>query len=534
MSAFLPLSTRLPRQRAIASAAALALAVSLSGCAGWRGIGSDKTTTDVNQLDAHLSIPAQGGKWPDASWADQFGDAQLGQLIAEGLTDSPTIAETKARLEKAAAYVQSERAAEMPVISGKYSWTRELYSGNGLFPPPYGGTWYSENNALINATWDLDLWGKNRQATAASISQQKVAEADAQEVRLTLATSIAQTYTELAREYALLDVAQRETESRREVGRITVGRVAAGLDTQVERRTSDGNIASSQASITQLEGQITTTRYQLGALLGKGPDRGLSIAKPTMNPTVDVPMPDNVPANLLSRRPDLVAARWTIDANQHDIKSAKAEFLPDVNLAGFAGFDGFGWAKFLQFGSRQFQVGPAINIPIFAGGALRANLKGKYADFDLAVAEYNQTLVNALNDVATQIASIHSTEKQLVDAEAAYDAQRHAYELAVIRYKAGLSPQLQVLNADENLLAQEQGVVALKMNRRSQQIALIKALGGGFDAQEEGLNPPLAGAVKGSDDAAGIPGTEGAAGASAPGAASAAAAATPPSQASNN
>lgn len=526
MSAFLPVSARLPQRRTIACAAALALAMSLSGCVSWHGIGSDKSTTDVNQLDAHLTIPAQGGKWPDESWADQLGDPQLAQLIAEGLADSPTIAETKARIEKAAAYVQTERAAELPVISGKYSWTRELYSANGLFPKPLGGTWYSENNALINASWDLDLWGQHREATKTALSQQKIAEADAQQVRLTLATSIAQTYTELAREYALLDVAQRETESRREVGRITVGRVAAGLDTQVERRTSDGNIASSQASVTQLEGQITTTRYQLGALLGKGPDRGLSIAKPTFNPTADIAMPDNVPANLLSRRPDLVAARWTIDASQHDIKSAKAEFLPDVNLAGFAGLDAFGWSKFLQFGSREFQVGPAINIPIFAGGALRANLKGKYADFDLAIAEYNQTVVNALNDVATQIASIHTTEKQLVDAEAAYDAQRHAYDLAVIRYRAGLSPQLQVLNADENLLAQEQGVVALKMNRRSQQIALIKALGGGFDAEATGLTPPLAGAAKGSDDAASAPGQ-----ASAPSAAPAAPAAP---QASNN
>ena len=505
MSAFLPFSAREPRQRAIASATALVLAASLSGCVTWRGIGSDKTTTDANQLDAHLSIPAQGGKWPDASWADQFGDPQLSQLIAEGLADSPSIAEAQARIEKASAYVQTERAAEMPVVSAQYSWNRELYSANALFPPPYGGSWYSENKALLNASWDLDLWGKHREATSGAVSQQKTAEADAQEVRLTLSTSIAQAYTELAREYALLDVAQRETESRRDVGRITGGRVAAGLDTQVERRTSDGNIASSQASVSQLEGQITTTRYQIAALLGKGPDRGLSVAKPTMNPTVEVPLPDNVPANLLSRRPDLVAARWTIDSTQHDIKSAKAEFLPDVNLAGLAGFDAFGWSNFLKFTSRQFQVGPAINIPIFAGGALRADLKSKYADFDLAVAQYNQTLVNALNDVATQISSIKSIDKQLVDAETAYDATRHAYDLAVIRYKAGLSPQLQVLNADQNLLAQEQGVVALKMSRRTQQIALIKALGGGFDADSQGLAPPLAGAAKGSDDAASAP-----------------------------
>jgi NodT family efflux transporter outer membrane factor (OMF) lipoprotein len=499
-------ATRARKLRTLAAAATTTmLAASLGGCLGYGGIGSDKTTVDSQQLDAHLSIPAEGGKWPDAQWADQFGDPQLSQLIAEGLENSPSIAQAKARIEQAVSYVQLQHAAQLPSSSIDYSWNRELYSANGLYPPPYGGSWYSENKVLLNASWDLDLWGRYREATRAAISQQKLAEADEQEARLILATSIAQAYTELAREYALRDVAQRETQARRDVGRITVGRVAAGLDTQVERRTSDGNIASSQASLTQLDGQITRTRYQLGALLGKGPDRGLSIAKPSLNPSTDVPMPDNVPANLLSRRPDLVAARWKIDGTQHDVTSAKAEFFPDVNLAGLAGFDAFGWSNFLQFGSRQFAAGPAINLPFFGGGERRSQLKGRYADFDLAVADYNSTLVNALNDVATQISAIRSTDKQLIDAEAAYDATQHAYDLAVIRYKAGLSPQLQVLSADQNLLAQEQSVVALKMDRRSQQIGLIKSLGGGFDSEAADLTPPPAGAVVSSDSPVFLP-----------------------------
>ncbi|WP_425511406.1 efflux transporter outer membrane subunit [Pararobbsia alpina] len=488
-----------------AAAATTMLAASLGGCLGYGDIGSNKTTVDTQQLDAHLTIPAEGGKWPDSSWADRFGDPQLSQLIAEGLENSPSIAQAKARIEQAVSYVQLQHAAQLPSSSITYSWSRELYSANGLYPPPYGGSWYSENKVLLNASWNLDLWGKYREATRSAISQQKLAEADEQEVRLILATSIAQAYNELAREYALRDVAEREIQARREVGRITVGRVAAGLDTQVERRTSDGNIASSQASLTQLDGQITRTRYQLGALLGKGPDRGLSIAKPTMTPAADVPMPDNVPANLLSRRPDLVAARWKIDSTQHDITSAKAEFFPDVNLAALAGFDSFGWSNFLQFGSRQFAAGPAVNLPFFGGGERRSQLKGRYADFDLAVADYNSTLVDALNDVATQIASIRSTNKQLIDAQAAYDATSHAYDLAVIRYRAGLSPQLQVLSADENLLAQEQSVVALKMDRRSQQIALIKSLGGGFDSDAAELTPPLAGAVPSSNSPVFLP-----------------------------
>ena len=231
-------------------------------------------------------------------------------------------------------------------------------------------------------------------------------------------------------------------------------------------------------------------RYQLGALLGKGPDRGLQIAKPLLTTGDTVALPNNLPADLVARRADIVAARWQVEAAMHDVKEAKAEFFPDINLAAGFGFDAFGWGRFLKSGSRQMQFGPAIHLPIFDAGALRSQLKGRYADFDLDVADYNQTLINALSDVATQVSSIRSIDQQSGDAQRALDASTKAYQLAVIRYKAGLSPQLQVLTADQNRLAAEQTVTGLKMRRRDLQIGLIKALGGGFDATQTGLVVP--------------------------------------------
>ncbi|HXZ09297.1 MAG TPA: efflux transporter outer membrane subunit, partial [Paraburkholderia sp.] len=423
-------------------------------------------------------------------WSNQFGDPQLPALINEALEGSPSIAQAQARIAKASSYIENARSSLFPKVDASYSWTRELYSANGLFPPPYGGTWYSENNVLASASWDLDVWGKNRQRLAQAVSQQKATEADLQQARVTLAASVASTYNQLARLYALRDIAQREIDNRRDISRITNGRVTAGLDTNVEKQTANGNIATSQANLTDLDGQITNVRYQLGALLGKGPDRGLQIAKPLLSPGAVVALPQNVPADLVSRRPDLIAARWQVEAATHDIKEAKAEFFPDINLSAAAGFDAFGWGKFLTSSSRQMQFGPAIHLPIFDAGALRSQLKGRYADFDLDVANYNQTLINALSEVATQISSIRSIDLQSGDAQRALDAQEKAYELAVIRYKAGLSPQLQVLNADESRLAAEQTVTNLKMQRRSLQIGLIKALGGGFDATATGLVVP--------------------------------------------
>jgi NodT family efflux transporter outer membrane factor (OMF) lipoprotein len=479
-----------PALRASTWAASIAAAVavmSLAGCVNYAGIKSDKQIEPPSQLQTQQSLPAQGGQWPTMNWAAQFGDPQLPALIDEALQGNPTIDQAKARIEKASSYVGSAKSTLYPNVTGSYSWSRERYSANGIAPPPFGGTWESENNALINASWDLDLWGKNRAKVNQAISQQKVADADAEEVRITLAASVASTYNHLAQLYALRDIQVREVKNREDIGHITNARVGAGLDTDVQRQTANGDTATSRASVTDLDGQITTVRYQLGALLGKGPDRGLAMANPTLAEGENVALPDNLPADLLSRRPDIVAAYWQVDADMHGVKEAKAEFFPDVNLSASAALDAFGWGKFLTASSGQFQAGPAIHLPIFDAGALRSQLKGRYADFDLDVATYNQTLVNALSDVATKVTQIHTDERQLIDAQQALDAQTKAYQLAAAQYRAGLTEQLTVLNADDSRLAADLAVVNLEMDRRDMQIGLIKAMGGGFDASNAGL-----------------------------------------------
>ncbi|WP_206952603.1 efflux transporter outer membrane subunit [Trinickia acidisoli] len=475
---------------------AIAIAVAalvMAGCANYAGIKSDKQLASATALEATRSLPNEGGTWPSLDWASEFGDPQLPKLIDEALQGNPSIAQAQARIAKAQSYIESAHSDLLPKVNGSYAITRERFSANGLYPAPFGGGWFTEHNVLASASWDLDLWGKNRARLNASVSQEKAAEADMQEARMSLASSVARTYNQLAQLYALRDIAAREIHNRQEVGTITNGRVAAGLDTNVEKETARGNIATSQATVSDLDGQIKSVRFQLAALLGKGPDRGLAIADPVLAPGGAVTLPSNLPADLVSRRADIVAARWQVQAALANVKEAKAEFFPDINLAAGIGFDAFGWGRFLTAASRQLQAGPAIHLPIFDAGALRAQLKGRYADFDLDVANYNQTLINAMSDVATQVASIRAIDNEMSDAQRALDASSEAYRLAVIRYKAGLSPQLQVLTADNDRLAAEQTVTNLKMKRRDLQFALIQALGGGFDARAAGLAEPASG-----------------------------------------
>jgi NodT family efflux transporter outer membrane factor (OMF) lipoprotein len=465
------------------------LAAVLSACANYAGISSDKQMAQPQTYATQQSIPADHGQWPAADWADQFGDAQLRALLAEALQGNPSVEQARARVAAAAVYSDTAKAGTMPQVGATYSFTRQQYSGTALVPPPYGGSWQSENQGLLSASYDLDLWGKNREALKASLSQLQASKADAEVVSLSLTSATARSYNQLARLYALRDIAQQEITQREQIDRITAGRIATGLDTEVERKTAQANLATSRANLASLDGAILTTRYQLAALLGAGPDRGLTIARPALGIGNEVRLPDNLPADLVSRRPDLVAARWRVDALTHDVKEAKAEFYPDINLSAALGLDAFGFGRFLTAASRTASVGPAIHLPIFDGGQLRAQLKGRYADFDYAVATYNQTLVAALSEVATQLAQIRSTDEQLGDAQAAQDAARSADQLALTQYKAGLANQLTVLNADTTALAADQQVANLKMNRRDQQIALAAALGGGYTDSAQSADP---------------------------------------------
>lgn len=231
------------------------------------------------------------------------------------------------------------------------------------------------------------------------------------------------------------------------------------------------------------------TRNQIAALLGQGPDRGRQIPRPTLLPSADVTLPDQLPLALLGRRPDIVASRWSVEAAQGETASAKAAFYPNINLTAFAGLSSLGLSSLLESGSRIVGVGPAISLPLFDGGRLRAQLKGKFAAYDGAVATYNQTLTAALQEVADQVQSLHAIEAQIRHQQSAAQAAAHALQLAQQRQQVGTANLLHVLNAESAWLTQRKLELDAQMRRADIRLGLIKALGGGFDAASQGLAP---------------------------------------------
>ncbi|MBC7955731.1 MAG: efflux transporter outer membrane subunit, partial [Cytophagales bacterium] len=196
-----------------------------------------------------------------------------------------------------------------------------------------------------------------------------------------------------------------------------------------------------------------------------------------------VPLPANVPADLIGRRADISAARWRVEAATGDVASARAQFYPNINLTAFVGLSSIGFDRLFKSGSEQYGAGPAIRLPIFDSGRLRANLRGKSADLDVAVESYNATLIDAVRDVADQISSLQSIARQQTEQGRAQESAESAYDVSVQRYKAGLGTYLVVLNAEANVLNQRRAATELKARALDTQVALIRSLGGGYAAE---------------------------------------------------
>ena len=459
----------------------------LAACADMHGIqagGPPKAPTDYASASV---LPDQGGQWPDACWLTAIGGAPLQRLADEALAGNPGLQVAAARVATARAMVETAGAASRPAISASFATTRQRFTENSIYPPPFAGSYVTDNELALNLSYDLDFWGKHGAQLRSALSQSKAAEAEAYAARLLLATSIARAWVQLASDYAQLDLTRQQSALREQLQSLTRQRYAAGLDTESDDQQSRVQSANLGAELARRNEAIALARNQLAALLGQGPDRGLSLPQPTLAPEAALALPGELPLGLLGRRPDIVAARWQVEAALSDIKVAGTAFYPNVNLTAMVGLSSLGWSKFLSQGSLIDGIGPAIHLPVFEGGTLRAQLKGRVAAYDGAVATYNQALAEALHEVADRVQSLRSADVEKLHQQAASVAAERGVQLAQQRQQVGTVNMLQVVAARIAYLAQRKLELDTRARRADLHIGLIKSLGGGFDAAAAGL-----------------------------------------------
>jgi NodT family efflux transporter outer membrane factor (OMF) lipoprotein len=460
-------------------AGTLVLALSLSACANLAGITPQSSPRDAASLGLGAGPADQNVASIDADWWRAFGDDSLNRLIAQALASSPSLKLAQARLARAQAATGVADAASLPQVNAGLDATRQLFTQNGLIPPPLAGTIRETGTLQLSASWELDFFGKNRAALDAALGTAKAAQADAQAARVLLASQVARSYVQLARLNDQVTVARRMLAQREATLRLVRDRVDAGLDTRLELRQSEGGLPEARQQIVALQEQLALTRNALAALVGQ-PDSGQALGSPTLSTIRNLAFSPLIPADLLGRRADIVAARWRVEASTQDVLYARTQFYPNVNLVAFAGFSSIGLDRLLESGSQQWGVGPALRLPVFEGGRLRANLRGKTAELDAAVESYNASVIEAVHEVADQVASAQSITQQQTEQQAAQAAAESAYEIAVQRYQAGLGNYLQVLAAETPVLQQRRQALDLQARALDTQVALIRALGGGY------------------------------------------------------
>ena len=471
-------------------ALASVIVMALGGCASPHGIESSATLAAPAALGAD---PVQAVAPVAADWWRGFDDPVLADLIERATAGSPTLRVAAARAMRASANVDSAHAAEGPQLNGALDLTWQRFTENGFYPPPLAGSKQMTATAQLNGSWELDLFGRNRAQLDAAIGAERAARADADAARVLLAVNVARTYVQLARAVEQREVLQRALAQREEMFSLTRQRVSAGLDTAVELRQSEGLRPETRQQIEAVDEQIALSRHALAALLAEPPQRFDTLA-PTLTTLRPVAIPEVVPADLVGRRADVLAARWRVEAAAGDVAAQRAQFYPNVNLIAFIGLSTLGLDRLIDAGSLQYGLGPAIRLPIFDAGRLRAGLRGRTADLDVAVENYNATLVDAIHDVADQISSTRSVVRQQSEQAAAQASAEAAYDLATQRYRAGLGTYLTVLNAESNVIAQRRLTTDLRARAIDSQMLLVRALGGGYVASPEAQKLASAGA----------------------------------------
>jgi NodT family efflux transporter outer membrane factor (OMF) lipoprotein len=464
----------------------LCIAVSLSACAPNLG-PRPALPTAASKLAAD-AFAAPAADWPSDHWWRAYQDQGLTDLIEDGLAHAPSLRDAAARVRVAQALSGQSAAALSPVFTANASTTEYLQSKNLGFPAFIKGflpgSFRPMGLVTLNATYDFDLFGKARANLAAAVSEAEAARADQAQARLTLSTAIAAAYADLLRLSSGRKTAAAALDIHSRAEGLIKARFDQGLATRGDWMAEAAALAAARADLDQFDRQIALTRHQLAALIGAGPDRGEAIGLPGVAPQLNAfGLPGTLALDLVGRRPDLTAARLRAQAAAKRIRAAKADFYPNIDLSAYAGVQSLNLDPLFRDQSRMGQFGPALHVPLFSGGRAAQGFRAARGQYDQAVAAYDQTLTQALREVADAAANVRWLTRQRADAHDALGRTQAAYDAAQARQQAGLSSSLTLLTQETALVNQRRVAADLDGMALTYDIALVRALGGGYVAQ---------------------------------------------------
>ncbi|HVU30525.1 MAG TPA: efflux transporter outer membrane subunit [Sphingomicrobium sp.] len=452
-----------------------------SACASVPDLGAAPRPSAATDYASRQSLGGGQSDWPSQGWWEAYGDRQLDRLIGEGLSGSPSLAAAEARLTTAEGLAQQAGAALLPSIDGVASLDYQNPSQNSAGAnSKVSPGWHATGTAGLSLNLDLDLFGKNRAALRAANRDAEAARFDAEEARLLLTTGIASAYADLAALTARRDNLEAALEIRTETLKFVSARYDEGLETIDSVRQAEARIPETRSDLAATDEAIMLDKHAIAALLGEGPDRALTISRPDISALKARGIPADASIGLIGRRPDIAAARARVEATAERIKEARAAFYPDINLGALVGLQSLGLGTLFESGSRFASISPAVSLPLFHGGALQGQYRGRRGQYDEAVAQYDGELVQALRETADTLTSQEKLAEQLRQSRAALADYEAALEVARGRYAEGLTDYLSVLTAEESVVRARLSVAQLETRAFTLDVQLVRALGGGF------------------------------------------------------
>ncbi len=470
--------------RVVGLAAAVSSLALLAACAPDLGPMAQIKPPASYATEKALGAPTATA-WPSDDWWTAYNDPQLTTLILEALKGSPDLKTAEARVRSAQAQAEVQGAALLPSIGAKGSIQATAVTlGLKGIPDQVKNALPSDiqpfTQLSANLAYEVDFFGKNHAAVAAASSEAQASEFELRAARLEISTAVASSYAELVRLTAARQAAVDAVKVRGDTLALVADRVKNGLENESQQAQSSAERNVSLGDVAAIDANIERTRHALAALLGAGPDRGVDITPNLASISAPWGLPSNLPADLIGRRPDVAAARLRAEAAADRIKVARANFYPNLNLNASVLSLSVTPQDIFTHNVLLGQFGPALTLPIFQGGRLEGAYRGAAADYQSAVASYDKAVADSLKDVADAVTTQKAVAVQLGYAQKAAADSRKAYDLALLRYKGGLSPYLVVLTAQSTLIQQERATADLRAQTLAANVALVRALGGGF------------------------------------------------------
>lgn len=439
---------------------------------------SELADSEVETSGAYRSGTGSAPMLPVGRWWDCFGDEGLNALIRRLDEDNPSLAVALARYDAARAELGLTRADKFPRLRGNSSARRRRDSSSGVFVP--NELTYNEFRAALNLEWEIDLWGRVRQEVKAARAEAEAVEADWAAARLSLRTELARNYYQLRHIDEEIGILRRGLDLREENRRLISARVEGGETTDLDLARAETELEATRARLHELERTRATYFNALAALVGETP---ATFTLPPGGAGGPPSIPAGLPSELLTRRPDIVAADRRMRAAAARIGEVRASYLPRVNLVGIGGLSSLELDDLFNPSSLFGEIGPDIEIPLYNAGRFGLDEERAFAESDEAVALYRETVLAAFREVEDSLSGIRYLDREIRAHRSAASAARRASRLSRTRYDGGLVSFLDVVDAERTALNESRELVQARAARTLETVRLIQALGGGWEVE---------------------------------------------------